>query len=238
MKSKKHPNANLENYSKLFAQLGLVLALTVVYVLIQSKTFSKELNIPKSLAIDLTENIEPTIIYEVEPPKVKPLKKKVIIDVVKQIDTNEDIPETILDNIDPEEPVDVDQIIEFTPEEPIIEEVPFLILEDAPVFPGCTGSKDEMKACFTNKIRKFVGKRFNSELATTLGLSPGIKRISVMFKIDSNGDIVDVQARAPHKSLSDEAIRVVNLLPKMKPGKQRGNAVTVKYALPIAFQVE
>ena len=39
MKTKKHQNANLENYSKLFAQLGLVLTLVIVYVLIQNKTF-------------------------------------------------------------------------------------------------------------------------------------------------------------------------------------------------------
>lgn len=238
MKTKKHPKANLENYSKLFAQLGLVLALTMVYLLIQNKTFAKELAVLDISNLNKVDVVEPNIKYKIEPPKVNPVKKKVIIDVIKQVDTHEDILETILDNIDPEEPVDVNQIVEIIPEEIIIEEVDFLILEDAPIFPGCTGTKNEMKACFTNKIRKFVGKKFNSELASTLGLSPGTKRIFVLFKIDRNGDIVDIQARAPHVRLKEEAIRVVNLLPKMEPGKQRGNPVTVKYSLPIAFKVE
>ena len=95
-----------------------------------------------------------------------------------------------------------------------------------------------MKACFTSKIRKFVGKNFNSGLATELGLAPGVKKIFVMFKIDKTGEIVSVEARAPHKKLQKEAIRVVELLPKMKPGKQRGNPVKVSYALPIVFKVE
>ena len=59
-----------------------------------------------------------------------------------------------------------------------------------------------------------------------------------MFKIDKNGDITDVQARAPHVRLQEEAIRVVKSLPKMIPGKQRGRAVGVNYSIPIAFKVE
>ena len=66
----------------------------------------------------------------------------------------------------------------------------------------------------------------------------GRQRISVIFKIDKNGDVVGVRARAPHPRLVKEATRVVNLLPKMKPGKQRGKAVVVPYSLPIIFQVQ
>ena len=53
MKTKKHPKANLENYSKLFAQLGLVLSLVIVYVLIQSKTFNSELAILGSSKLNI-----------------------------------------------------------------------------------------------------------------------------------------------------------------------------------------
>ncbi len=58
MKTKKHPKANLENYSKLFAQLGLVLTLTIVYVLIQSKTFAKELAILDYTNQGMVDNVE------------------------------------------------------------------------------------------------------------------------------------------------------------------------------------
>ena len=89
----------------------------------------------------------------------------------------------------------------------------------------------------SDKITDFVSKKFNTELASELGLS-GKQRITVLFKIDKNGDIVGVQARAPHPGLEKEAKRVVSLIPKMQPGKQRGKAVTVPYSLPIVFQVQ
>ena len=238
MKTKKHPKANLENYSKLFTQLGLVLTLGIVYVLIQSKTFSNDLALLQDSNFKMVDETESLINYVVEPPKAPPVKKKVIIDEVKQVDNETTIVETIIDNIDPETAVDIEEIVEVAIDEPIDEEVPFILIEDAPAFPGCTGTKDEMKECFISKISKFVGRNFDSELASELGLAPGIQRISVLFKIDKFGNIVDVQARAPHIRLQKEAIRVVELLPKMEPGKQRGNPVTVKYALPIAFRVE
>ncbi|MBL4723919.1 MAG: energy transducer TonB, partial [Lutibacter sp.] len=52
------------------------------------------------------------------------------------------------------------------------------------------------------------------------------------------GNIVNIEARAPHKKLKEEAIRVVKLLPKMMPGRQRGKPVGVKYGLPIVFKVD
>ena len=83
----------------------------------------------------------------------------------------------------------------------------------------------------------FVNKKFNTDLAGDLGLT-GRQRINVIFKIDKTGNIVGIQARAPHPGLEKEAKRVIGLLPKMKPGKQRGKAVTVPYSLPILFQVQ
>lgn len=238
MKTKKHPKANLENYTKLFAQLGLVLTLAIVYVVIQSKTYANDLIVLNDSNYQFKDETESIIEYVVEPPKAPPVQKPVIVEVVKQVDDETNIIETIFVGTDPEAPVEVSDIDEVEVVEDIIEEVPFILIEDAPAFPGCKGSKSEMKECFTSKITKFIGNNFDSGLATELGLAPGVKRISVMFKIDNEGNIVDVQARAPHIKLQQEAIRVVNLLPTMEPGKQRGNPVAVKYALPIVFKVQ
>lgn len=117
------------------------------------------------------------------------------------------------------------------------EDVPFAIIDEVPVYPGCEGTKEELRLCLQEKITAHVSSNFNSNLANSLGLKPGLKRIFVMFKIDKEGNITDVKSRAPHKALQEEAIRVINLLPKMLPGKQNGKAVGVKYALPIAFKV-
>ena len=118
------------------------------------------------------------------------------------------------------------------------EDVPFAIIEDVPVFPGCEGSKLQLRTCLQEKITEHVNRNFNADLASDLKLSPGVKRIFVMFKIDKEGNITGVMARAPHKALQEEAIRVIKLLPKMIAGKQRGKNVGVKYSLPIAFKVE
>ena len=117
-------------------------------------------------------------------------------------------------------------------------EVPFAVIENVPVFPGCeSGSNEKQRVCFRERIAKFVQINFNTAIAGDWGLEGRI-RINAIFKIDKTGNVIDVRARAPHPRLEKEAIRVVNLLPKMQPGKQRGKAVIVPYSLPIIFQVQ
>ncbi len=117
-------------------------------------------------------------------------------------------------------------------------EVSFSSVENTPIYPGCEkGNNEKRRRCMSEKIAKFVRKKFNTKLAEGIGLS-GRQRISVIFKIDKLGDVVGVRARAPHPQLENEAIRVINLLPKMKPGMQLGKAVVVPYSLPINFEVK
>ena len=117
-------------------------------------------------------------------------------------------------------------------------DVPFSVVEEIPVFPGCEASqnRDEQKGCTSKGIKMHVNKNFNTKLAKKLGLV-GRQRINVIFKIDTNGNIIDIRSRAPHPALEAEAIRVIKTLPKMIPGKQRGNLVNVPFSLPIIFQV-
>ena len=117
-------------------------------------------------------------------------------------------------------------------------DVPFAIIENMPVFPGCEGTEEELKKCLQDSITTHVNKNFNTNIQKELKLEPGIQRIYVMFKIDKNGNISDAKSRAPHKALQEEAIRVVSNMPKMIPGKYHGQAVGVKYSLPIAFKVD
>ena len=118
-------------------------------------------------------------------------------------------------------------------------EVPYAVIEEVPLIKGCepSGSKDDDKACTSQKIAQFVNENFNTNLASALGLK-GRQRISVIFKIGKDGKVRDVMSRAPHPDLEAEAIRVIKLLPDFTPGKQRGIAVTVPYSLPILFQVQ
>ncbi|PIV94965.1 MAG: blaR1 peptidase M56 family protein [Flavobacteriaceae bacterium CG_4_10_14_3_um_filter_33_47] len=117
-------------------------------------------------------------------------------------------------------------------------EVPFAVIDQVPVFPGCESltSNIEQKECMSKEISMFVSKNFNTNIGKEYGLV-GKQRINVIFKINQEGNIVDVRSRAPHPALEAEAIRVIKMLPKMLPGKQRGKVVTVPYSLPIIFMV-
>ncbi|WCO01350.1 M56 family metallopeptidase [Psychroserpens ponticola] len=117
-------------------------------------------------------------------------------------------------------------------------EVPFAVVDQVPIMVTCQDltTNEERKACMSKNIAIHVSENFNVDLAKELGLI-GKQRISVIFKIDTQGEVIDVKARAPHPKLEVEARRVINLLPQFKPGKQKGIDVTVPYSLPILFQV-
>ena len=117
-------------------------------------------------------------------------------------------------------------------------EVSFSVIEMVPVYPGCVGDNTALKKCMSKKISKHIAQKFNIGLANSLGLSPGKKRIIVLFIIGKTGEIEDVSARAPNIELEKEAIRIIKLLPQMIPGQQKGKAVRVKYGIPIYFHVK
>ncbi len=118
-------------------------------------------------------------------------------------------------------------------------DVPFAVIENVPVYPGCDGdSNEELKKCMSDKITDFVIKNFDMNMIDAMDLPPKVYRSAVQFKIDKQGNVVDVRARADYPEIESEAVRVVSSLPQMKPGKQRGEEVGVLYSLPIIFKVE
>lgn len=242
MEIKKNPKSNLENYSKLFVQLGLVLALFVAYAAIENKTYDKQYE--DLGAANMGKDIEDETIMLTPPPPPPPPAQKAppppAPEKIEVIEDEKEVEETVIETTetDETEAVEVEEIEEVEEEEEVVEDVPFSIIEEVPVFPGCTGSKAEKKACLNEKMRKHVTRNFDAELANELGLSPGKKRIYVQFKIDKDGSITSINARAPHPRLKKEAIRIAKKLPRMKPGKQRGKPVRVGYTLPITFNVE
>ena len=118
------------------------------------------------------------------------------------------------------------------------QEVPFRVIDEVPIYPGCErGSNAEKRKCMSENIAQFVSRKFNKDNVEDLGLS-GKQGIKVLFKIDKNGNVVDVRASGPHPILEKEAVRVVKMLPKMKPGRIEGKPVIVSYALPLSFVVQ
>lgn len=130
------------------------------------------------------------------------------------------------------------EIKEKSEEKKITSDVSFAIIEEVPVFPGCSGTRKEKANCLSTSIQRHVLRNFNANLASTLGLTPGKKKIWIVFRIDEAGKVSNISIRAPHPKLKEEALRITKLLPKMEPGKQRGKPVGMKYTLPITFNVE
>lgn len=138
------------------------------------------------------------------------------------------------------------------------ESVSYAIIEEVPVFSGCTGESNyELRACFNKKMQLHVQKHFNmanmkckryeKKLKETSRkeknkcieeLPKGIIRIKSWFRITKNGTVDIMKIEAPSERLKNEVIRVLKKLPKFKPGIQRGRTVNVGYYLPINFRLK
>ena len=237
MESKKNPKVDIGKNSSLYFALGMALMMFLSYSTINYKVYDKSsLNLDK-VNMDALDEEEVPITEQVQPPPPPPPPPPAP-EVIEIVEDEEEVEETVIESTetDQEEEIDIEDLDVEEVEEDV--EVPFAVIENVPLFPGCErGNNAKKRKCMSEKIAKFVQRKFNTELAGDLGLS-GRQRISVIFKIDKSGNVTGVRARAPHPRLEKEAQRVINLLPKMQPGKQRGKAVIVPYSLPIIFQVQ
>ncbi|WP_026914146.1 energy transducer TonB [Christiangramia portivictoriae] len=237
MKPKKNPKADLRRSWVLFLQIGLIVTLFITLQAFQWKSYNPEQASRETMAIDnLQEEDVPVTIHDQTPPPPPP---PVDPPEIKIAPDDEDVEEDNIASteVDLDDIVEPEEIIDAEPDEEVT--VPFKFIEDVPLFPGCENLDDnsERKSCMSEKISSFVGKEFDTRLGEKLGLT-GVNLVTVLFVVNTQGEIEQVQARAPHPKLEEEAKRVISKLPKMKPGKQRGKAVPVSYAIPIRFKVQ
>ena len=239
MKPKKNPEVEVGRNSSLYFAIGLNVMLFISWQALEYKTYEKSV-----MGIDIlnvTQEVEEEIpIININtPPPPPPAVVNESIEIVEDI---EEVEETLIESTEitqddaiEERIVDVSDVeVEEIEEEA---EVAFAVIEEVPIFPGCEGmSKRESKACFQVKIQEHVLKHFNyPQTALDLGIKG---RVFVVFVIDSKGYTTGIRSRGPDKILEKEAERIIGLLPKMKPGKQRGKSVKVAYALPIFFKYQ
>ena len=174
------------------------------------------------------------------PPPPPPAPEVIQIVDNKQVIEDKKIETT---EVDENKPVVVNTASSYGEEggtaEEIDEEVPFAVIEDVPVFPGCEGvAKNKRLDCFMEQMAKHIKK---NQQYPERAMEDGIQgRVSVLFVIDKDGGISNVQVRGPKggELLEKEAKRVIEKLPKFKPGMQRGKPVKVKYSQPITFKLQ
>lgn len=251
MKIKKNPDKDLSKYSLIFFQIGLIVALSFSLFMIERKTVYKEDSLDMDLVnLNMIEKEDAPLTERLSTPPPPPPPPAPIPEVVEIVDNDVDVQEVNIQSTETNQNEsvevkatsdsgDVVGVGEVRDVEEEFEDIPFSVIETVPVFPGCENMKtnEERKKCMSEKVNKFMHKNFNMELTTDLDLS-GVYRVYVSFKIDNKGSIVDVAARAPHPKLQEEGVRVVKMLPKMKPGEQRGRPVGVLYAIPITLDIK
>ncbi|WP_178985975.1 energy transducer TonB [Winogradskyella helgolandensis] len=241
MEPKKNLKSDVSRNSSLFFAVGLTLMMGITYLAINYKTYDKVDVIADSLNLDDELDEEVPITEQIVTPPPPPPPPPAAPEIIEVVEDEEEVEETIIESTETEmetEIVEVEDVVVEEVEEDL--EVPFSVIENVAVFPGCENKKGNAakKDCMNEKVNKFIGRKFNTDLAGDLGLPPGKKRIFVQFKVDKSGNVTNIVARGPHPGLEKEAKRVIGQLPKMQPGKQRGKSVVMPFSIPIVFQVQ
>ena len=244
-KSQKH-EVNLQKNSTLYFQIGLILCLLFAYGLLEMKFLKTETkvsdmafvdDVPSEFSMDKYEIYKEPVKEIIKTPKT-PTKFSNQIEVA---DNNDDVKETA-DDIFKEELPTTDKTITSEQIEVLKKTdapLTLVLVEKAPIFPGCekATSNQERRECMSNKLSKFIQKKFDTDLGSRLGLK-GKQKIYVNFKINKQGDVEILQTQATHNKLGEEANRVVNKLPRMTPGQHGNKTVDVLYTLPISFTIQ
>ena len=228
MEVKKSPKADLEGKKTSHLLIGAILALSVMFLAFEWSERDKDMTVDTGIQeVVFEEEIIP--ITEQEQPKQAPPPPEApkVEEVLEIMDNDAKVEEsTIQASDDTQAAVEVKYTPVEVEEEEVEEQQIFQVVEEMPEFPG------GMAECM-----KWLGKNIKYP---TISQENGVQgRVIIQFVVNRDGSIVDAQvARGVDPYLDKEALRVVGMMPKWKPGKQRGKEVRVKYTLPVMFRLQ
>ena len=233
MTPKKSKIANLEKKKSTFLQLGFIVAIS--FTLVAFEWLDSE-HLGTGIESNLNAELVPETIIEFD--IIKP-KKKVIIPP-KKTKTNTVVivkkpivvagPVIIDPSAGNEPTINWDVFDKGDPDEPIVIEAMdsvYIFVQEMPEFPGGLSA-----------MYKFMGDNINYPTVSAEAGSQG--QAYVNFTIEKNGKITDVKilGGSADKRCKKEAARVVESMPKWKPGEQGGKRVRVSYTLPVRFVLD
>ena len=227
MEIKKTSKASLENKKSSWLLVGYVIVLVFMFVAFEWS--KRDVRIDMSGAI--TENvfeqeIEIPITEQPELVAPPPPQAPAIAEVLTIVDDNDNVKETaIASSEEIGEAVIIKPISPTVDEEIPVEDEIFEVVEKNPEF-----SYNGMS------LMQYLGKSIKYP---TIAQETGTQgRVIVQFVVNKDGSIVDVKVvRGVDPYLDKEAIRVISTMPKWKPGTQKGEAVRVKYTVPVMFRL-
>ena len=183
MEPKKNTQADVSRNSSIYFAVGLVLMLLLTNLAINYKTYDKSDIDIGQLNMDALDEEEIPITEQIQTPPPPP-PPPAAPEVIEIVEDEKEVEETVIESTETDQEEEIAEVEDVEVEE--VEEdieVPFAVIENVPIFPGCEKEKgnNAKKDCMSAKIAKFVNKKFNTDLAGDLGLS-GKQRISVIFK--------------------------------------------------------
>ncbi len=226
MEIKKSRKADLQNKRGLLLEIGLIVALLAVIV-----AFSYTPGEHRNDKVDLNygpieEEMTEITIQDQKPPEMpKKVEMNVITDML-QVVTNDTKITTDVDFAEFDESTEIVQQV-VVKEEEIVEEEIFVTAETMPSFMGGD----------LGVFRNWVQKQLNyPPIAQENGIQG---KVIIQFVVEKDGRLTNVQVLStPDRSLSEEAVRVLQLSPRWSPGKQRNQPVRIKYTLPVDFRIQ
>ena len=223
--TRKTPKADLESKKGVFFELGLVIALLVVFGAFQWKSYDKQTITLMQRQVDNTpEEIVPITEQKVKPPPPPPPKQVTQIKIVKddvQVDDDIDI------DADADQETQIDDYVPPVEDDEEVKEAEiFTVVESMPEFPGGMGA-----------LMTYLAKNIKyPPLAKESGIQG---KVFINFVVEPDGSISHVKVlRGIGGGCDEEAVRVVKSMPKWKPGMQRGKPVRVSFTLPVKFTLQ
>ena len=228
MELKKSDKANLENKKWLFFEIGLVISLLIVYVALEwTSSETNTMVLEDTAEVLIEEEIISTNMETPPPPPAAP-KMPVLSDNIDIVDDEIELEDDMFMNLEDDSSlgVEIQDYVEIQEEEVQEEAIPFQLVEEKPSFQGGDA----------NAFSKWVNQRLvYPEIAKENGVQG---RVTLQFTVEKDGSVTKVRVlRGVDPSLDKEAVRVVSMSPKWKPGKQRDRAVPVTYTFPVIFQL-
>lgn len=231
MEIKKSPKADLENKKFLYREIGLIIALVVVFFAFEYKTTERAASaMQMEQAVILEEEMIP-VTRETPPPPPEMPKEPTLSDFLDIVDDDIKIEHELVINTEDNRNVgfEIRDFVEgntVVEEEIIEEEINYLIVEEKPKFQG--GDENTFGAWVSSNI-------IYPDIATENGIQG---RVVLSFIVDTDGRITDISVlRGVDPSVDKEAMRVVGLSPRWTPGRQRDKPVKVRYQFPVIFQL-
>ena len=228
MEIKKSEKANLENKKLLFLEVGLILSLLIVYIAFEwTSTETNTSMLEDNTEVLVEEEIISTNMETPPPPPAAP-KIPVLSDQIDIVDDEIELEDDMFMNLEDDASLGVEIMDYVEVQEEVVEEeaIPFQLVEEKPSFQGGDA----------NQFSQWVKSRLvYPEIAKENGVQG---RVTLQFTVEKDGSVTKVRVlRGVDPSLDKEAVRVVSMSPKWKPGKQRDRAVPVTYTFPVIFQL-